>query len=246
MTSINDQCNGTKALNLKGAGPITGKRGAVRNNTGQPVDHSGPDLGVGPGTSATADRNSAACPPNSQSNEDVGSGDAAGGEMQREALRSEGKSGAALPAADDLQLQSDETLTERAYRIERRHIRELTKKLEQAKAAERASKYELLRYYGFDRLAPDFWKSRIPFYQQNARLPGAGSATVSDGWRDAVKTAIALSDRLPAEKLAQRDDTDARSSQAAAALRSEAEPSSSLVSIKNNRYTCRPRGRGRY
>jgi hypothetical protein len=42
-----------------------GKRGAVRNNSGSPVDHSGPGLRVGPTTPATADRKSAACPPDS-------------------------------------------------------------------------------------------------------------------------------------------------------------------------------------
>lgn len=41
-----------------------GKRGAVRTtNSGLPVDHSGPGLRVGPTTPATADVNSAACPP---------------------------------------------------------------------------------------------------------------------------------------------------------------------------------------
>jgi hypothetical protein len=40
-----------------------GKRGAVRNNSGEPVDHSGPDLGVGPGAPATSGRNPEACPP---------------------------------------------------------------------------------------------------------------------------------------------------------------------------------------
>src|SRR5438477_10923873 len=47
-------------------GAHTGKRGAARNqNSGLPVDHSGPGLRVGPTTTpSTADRNSAACPPN--------------------------------------------------------------------------------------------------------------------------------------------------------------------------------------
>jgi hypothetical protein len=40
-----------------------GKRGAVRNNSGLPVDHSGPGLGVGPTTPATAGRMPEACPP---------------------------------------------------------------------------------------------------------------------------------------------------------------------------------------
>ena len=41
-----------------------GKRSAARtNNSGQPVDHSGPGLRVGPTSSSTADRKSAACPP---------------------------------------------------------------------------------------------------------------------------------------------------------------------------------------
>lgn len=42
-----------------------GKRGEVRNNSGLPVDHSGPGLRVGPTTPATADRKSEACPPDS-------------------------------------------------------------------------------------------------------------------------------------------------------------------------------------
>jgi len=40
-----------------------GKRGAVRNNSGLPVDHSGPGLGVGPTTPPTAGRKLEACPP---------------------------------------------------------------------------------------------------------------------------------------------------------------------------------------
>jgi hypothetical protein len=40
-----------------------GKRSAVRNNSGLPVDRSGPGLRVGPTTPATADRKSEACPP---------------------------------------------------------------------------------------------------------------------------------------------------------------------------------------
>jgi len=41
----------------------TGKRSAVRNNSGQPVDHSGPRLGVEPTKPNTAGPNLAACPP---------------------------------------------------------------------------------------------------------------------------------------------------------------------------------------
>ena len=41
----------------------TGKRGAVRINSGLPVDNSGPGLGVGPTTPATAGRKPKACPP---------------------------------------------------------------------------------------------------------------------------------------------------------------------------------------
>jgi len=47
------------------ADSITGKRGAVRNNSGLPVDHSGPGLGVGPTTPPTAGRKPEACPPDS-------------------------------------------------------------------------------------------------------------------------------------------------------------------------------------
>jgi hypothetical protein len=44
--------------------PDAGKRDAVRNtNSGEPVDHSGPELRVGPTIPATSDRKSEACPP---------------------------------------------------------------------------------------------------------------------------------------------------------------------------------------
>lgn len=57
-----------------------GKRGAVRNNAGLPVDHSGPGLGVGPTTTPTAGRKPEACPPllsvpPSQTKSGQGSGD---------------------------------------------------------------------------------------------------------------------------------------------------------------------------
>src|SRR5215469_5616556 len=48
---------------LKKKRPNTGKRGAARNHSGLPVDHSGPGLRVEPTTPATSDRKSAACPP---------------------------------------------------------------------------------------------------------------------------------------------------------------------------------------
>jgi len=51
-----------------------GKRGAVRNNSGLPVDHSGPGLKVGPTTPPTSDRKSEACPPNSGVDSDFGVG----------------------------------------------------------------------------------------------------------------------------------------------------------------------------
>ena len=66
-----------------------GKRGAARNNSGQPVDHSGPDLGVGPTSSETSGRNPEACPPSSQLLETDGRGDTVGsGGLRREALDS--------------------------------------------------------------------------------------------------------------------------------------------------------------
>jgi hypothetical protein len=43
----------------------TGKWGAVRNNSGEWVDHSHPGLRVGPTTPSTSDRTSGACPPDS-------------------------------------------------------------------------------------------------------------------------------------------------------------------------------------
>src|SRR4029077_11003737 len=42
---------------------VTGKRNAVRNKSGQPVDHSGPGLEVRPTIPNTAGLNPAACPP---------------------------------------------------------------------------------------------------------------------------------------------------------------------------------------
>jgi hypothetical protein len=51
-----------------------GKRGAVRNNSGLPVDHSGPGLRVGPTTPPTADRKSEACPPDSGFDSDLAFG----------------------------------------------------------------------------------------------------------------------------------------------------------------------------
>jgi len=53
----------TKCDQVMGNDDNTGKRGAARNNSGQPVAHSGPGLRR-PTTPSTADRNSAACPPN--------------------------------------------------------------------------------------------------------------------------------------------------------------------------------------
>jgi hypothetical protein len=55
-----------------------GKRGAVRNNSGLPVDHSGPGLGVGPTTPATAGRKPEACPPHTFSQHKSGRGSGGG------------------------------------------------------------------------------------------------------------------------------------------------------------------------
>src|SRR5438128_2313102 len=51
-----------------------GKRDAVRNNSGQPVTHSGPGLGLGPTIPNTAGLNPAACPPNSDTSSQPKSG----------------------------------------------------------------------------------------------------------------------------------------------------------------------------
>jgi hypothetical protein len=79
-----------------------GKRGAVRNNSGQTVDHSVPDLGVGPTNSETSGRNPEACPPCSRSIDDDGAGDTDGSDSsRREALDgSQGKSGGASARAE--------------------------------------------------------------------------------------------------------------------------------------------------
>jgi hypothetical protein len=46
-----------------------GKRSAVRNKSGLPVDHSGPELGVGPTTPPTSGRTPEACPPDLDSSQ---------------------------------------------------------------------------------------------------------------------------------------------------------------------------------
>jgi hypothetical protein len=77
----------------------TGKRDAVRNNSGLSVDHSDPDLGVGPTNPATSGRNPEACPPFSESIENAGAG-STDDRVRREALdRSQGKSGGARARA---------------------------------------------------------------------------------------------------------------------------------------------------
>ncbi len=55
-----------------------GKRGAVRSNSGVPVDHSGPGLGVGPTTPPTTGRKPEACPPTSFSPSQHKSGQGSG------------------------------------------------------------------------------------------------------------------------------------------------------------------------
>jgi len=55
-----------------------GKRDAVRNNSGKPVDHSGPGLGVGPTNPPTAGRKPEACPSDSEVGFGVGVGVDAG------------------------------------------------------------------------------------------------------------------------------------------------------------------------
>lgn len=69
-----------------------GKRDAVRTNSGLPVDHSGPGLRVGPRYPATAERNSAACPPDSDANlSQHKSGWGAGGEAPSDARAASGE-----------------------------------------------------------------------------------------------------------------------------------------------------------
>jgi hypothetical protein len=67
-----------------------GKRGEVRNNSGLPVDHSGPGLRVGPTTPATTDRKSEACPPDSDG---VGVGVGVAVDLAVEGAHSQRKSG---------------------------------------------------------------------------------------------------------------------------------------------------------
>jgi hypothetical protein len=79
-----------------------GKRDAARKNSGQTVDHSVPDLGVGPTNSVTAGQNPEACPPCSRSIDNDGAGDTDGSDSsRREALdSSQGKSGGASARAE--------------------------------------------------------------------------------------------------------------------------------------------------
>jgi hypothetical protein len=77
----------------------TGKRGAVRNNSGAPVDHSGPELRVGPTTPATADRKSEACPPDF-AGADVGVDVAVGAAVSQHKSGRESESGALSVASE--------------------------------------------------------------------------------------------------------------------------------------------------
>jgi hypothetical protein len=75
----------------------TGKRGAVQNNSGLPVDHSGPGLRVGPGTPITSGRNPEACPPDFRG---VGVGVGVGGDVSQHKSRRESESGALSGASE--------------------------------------------------------------------------------------------------------------------------------------------------
>jgi hypothetical protein len=77
----------------------TGKWGAVRTNSGLPVDHSGPELRVGPTTPATADRKSETCPPDfDEVGVDVGVG--VGGPISQRKSGRESESGALSGASE--------------------------------------------------------------------------------------------------------------------------------------------------
>jgi hypothetical protein len=54
--------NAPGTMTTGAVGSFMGKRSAVRNDSGLPVDHSGPALGVGPTPSLTAGRKPEACP----------------------------------------------------------------------------------------------------------------------------------------------------------------------------------------
>src|SRR5260370_36729616 len=75
-----------------------GKRDAVRNNSGLPVDHSGPGLAVGPTIPATAGLKPAACPPVSSCQPKSGRG-AGGGATSS----GSSEAAAAVPSLDYLQ-----------------------------------------------------------------------------------------------------------------------------------------------
>lgn len=99
----------------------TGKRSAVRiTNSGEPVDHSGPGLRVGPTNPATADRTSEACPPGfdslvSQHKSGQGSGDGvpgvasvASGDLRSEATQR-------FSSLDKTQINSNSNSREKTY-----------------------------------------------------------------------------------------------------------------------------------
>src|SRR5438309_1542627 len=86
-----------------------GKRGAVRNKSGLPVDHSGPGLGVGPTTPPTAGRKPEACPPSfplSQSKSGRGSGGGTPGG---------GEAAVDLPSLDQIQTNRNKQLRRGKY-----------------------------------------------------------------------------------------------------------------------------------
>jgi hypothetical protein len=79
----------------------TGKRGAVRTNSGEPVDRSGPELRVGPGTPNTSGLNPEACPPDSSGvGVDVGVVVALGADDSQRKSGRESESGALSGASE--------------------------------------------------------------------------------------------------------------------------------------------------
>jgi hypothetical protein len=91
----------------------TGKRSAVRNNSGEPVDHSGPGLGVGPTTPPTAGRTPEACPSNFEVGFGVGCGVDVGSDLAISQHKSGQGSGDGVPggASEESAVQSAATQT---------------------------------------------------------------------------------------------------------------------------------------
>ena len=96
----------------------TGKRGAVRTNSGEPVDRSGPGLRVGPGTPNTSGLNPEACPPDvSGVGVDVGVVVALGADDSQRKSGRESESGALSGASEASDVVRSEATQRSSYLV---------------------------------------------------------------------------------------------------------------------------------